>query len=455
MAKEIEMKNVTRRGDKYRIRVFLYTDANKKKHFHTETYAPKATKKKDIEDELSKRILEIKATYKSQGSDIALGREMFFRDFVEDWKENYASDPENMTISLRDSYYDLLVRKAVPCVGHLRMGEIKKAHIRKIMDSMRQDGLSLGTRKRVLSAVRSVFHYACEELDILESNPSRDYTLKKKKTDSDKTYNVFNESQYIAFLDAVRQGFDVRAKASQQLRAQKIIPIDAYQMHRDLNEQWIAFFGLAIYGGFRRGELLALTWEDINFDEMLITIKKTIIKKKNPDFSESSDDRKEIQDVKNSAKTEAGNRIVDVPDFVIQDLRSWKAAQKDLANKLGHHQWKGYTGEDFDQNYVFIDVKTGKMMDLGTPTHKMKSVISMYNDMHPDAPLPMIRLHDLRHTHATDLIYKGVAIEEIAQRLGHKNIYVTLTIYAHYLPKQKNDRKISKLYEKPKQIRTA
>lgn len=454
MAKDIDMKNVTRRGDKFRIRVFLYTDANKKKHFHTETYAPKATKKKDIEDELSKRILEIKATYKSQGSEAALGREMFFRDFVEDWKKNYASDPENMTESLRDSYYDLLARKAVPCIGHLRMGEIKKAHIRKIMDSMRQDGLSIGTRKRVLSALRSVFHYACEELDILESNPSRDYTLKKKKTDSEKVYNVFNEDQYTAFLDAVRRGFDVQAKASRRIQGVTVSDISSYQMHKDMNEQWIAFFGLAIFGGFRRGELLALTWEDIDFDEMLIDVNKALAKKQNPEYEKGSDTRRDIQHSK-EPKTEAGNRIVDVPDFVIQDLIAWKAAQKDLADKLGHHQWQGFTGEDFDKNYVFIDVRTGKMMDLGTPTHKMKSVIKMYNDMHPDAPLPMIRLHDLRHTHATDLIYKGVPIEEIAQRLGHKNIYVTLTIYAHYLPKKKNDRKISKLYEKPQQIRTA
>lgn len=446
MAKEINMKNVQIRGDKYRIRVFLYTDATGKKHFHTETYTPKATKKKEIEDELSARILEIKATYKTNNAEAAHGREMFFRDFVEDWKKSYASDQENMTEALRDSYYDLLIRKAVPCIGHLRMGEIQKVHIRKIMDNMRRDGLSLGSRKRVLTAVRSVFHYACDELGILETDPSRDYTLKKKKTDADKVYNVFTEDQYIAFLDAVRNGFDVKTKASKQLRGQKVIPIASYQMHKDLNEQWISFFGLAVYGGFRRGELLALTWEDIDFDEMLIDVNKAIAEKQNPDYEDDSDANRKVQFQKDP-KTEAGFRVVDVPDFVIEDLRKWKASQMDLMMQLGS-KWQGHRGKDFDKNFVFIDVTTGKMMGIRTPSHKMKNVINMYNEMHPDDPLPVIRLHDLRHTHATDLIYKRVPVEEIAQRLGHKNISVTLTVYAHYLPKKKNDRKISKMYEK-------
>jgi integrase len=51
-----------------------------------------------------------------------------------------------------------------------------------------------------------------------------------------------------------------------------------------------------------------------------------------------------------------------------------------------------------------------------------------------DAPVPRIRLHDLRHTHATLLLQAGVPVKVVSERLGHAQISMTLDIYAHVLP---------------------
>ena len=53
--------------------------------------------------------------------------------------------------------------------------------------------------------------------------------------------------------------------------------------------------------------------------------------------------------------------------------------------------------------------------------------------------LPMIRLHDLRHTHATILLLAGVPVHVVSQRLGHANATVTLTVYAHVMPGNQRD----------------
>lgn len=438
------MASIEQRGNTFRIRITLKSGKAGERKYYNETYTPVATTKREQKKEVEKYAMELEEALKNPAS--VEGRKKPFMIFVEEWKDNYASDPENMTESLRDSYYDLLSRKVVKHIGHLRLCDIKKADIKKVFDNMKEEGLSLGSRKRVLSAIRSVFNYACDELGILESNPSKEFTLKKKKSDDDKAkvYNVFTEAQYTTFLNAVRKGFDIKKKATRRHLGQTVIDITSYQSHMSLNSQWVAFFNMAIFGGFRRGELLALTWDDIDFKKKTVHVHKSMAKKKNPEYTEGSNVCKELQYVKDSPKTDAGNRIVDMPDFVIRTLKEWYEAQVKIMNDLGT-KWQGYR-EDFDKNFVFIDVTTGKMMDLGTPTHKMQTIIRMYNDAHPEKPLPEIRLHDLRHTHATDLIYKKVPVEKIAQRLGHKNIYVTLTVYAHYLQKD-DDREVSQLFE--------
>lgn len=416
------MASITQRGNKYLIRISLNKDKNGKRKYYSVTYTPKSEKKRDIKKEVEKYALDLESTMKNYS--LADGGKKRFVNFVEEWKEDYASDPENMTESLRDSYYDLLERKVVDRIGHLPMCDIKAEHISAIYASMKKDGLSSGTRKRVQSAIRSVFKYAKEDLHIISSDPSLECSIKKAKTDKSKIYQVFNKDQYNAFIDWIRAT-------------------------ETLNNQWISFFSMALYGGFRRGELLALTWEDLDFDNMEVRISKSIAKKKNQNYVKGSSERKEILFVKDSPKTDSGNRCVDLPDFVFQDLQIWKDQQKDLSEKLGS-KWQGSRGEDFDKNFVFIDIKTGGMMNQTTPTHKIRTSITSYNAEHPDSPLPVLSLHDLRHTHATDLIYRGVPLTQIAQRLGHKNIYVTSTIYAHYLERDTSDRSISRLYEKEK-----
>lgn len=66
----------------------------------------------------------------------------------------------------------------------------------------------------------------------------------------------------------------------------------------------------------------------------------------------------------------------------------------------------------------------------------MRSMLASYNDKHPEARLPVVRLHDLRHTHATLLLKAGVPVHVVASRLGHTDPAITLRVYAHVLGDQ-------------------
>ena len=99
--------------------------------------------------------------------------------------------------------------------------------------------------------------------------------------------------------------------------------------------------------------------------------------------------------------------------------------------------------DSFDKNTIFIQMDCGLPMDLASPGHKFKEILTHYNDACKKEAnkLPMIRLHDLRHTGATLLLGSGVDIETVSRRLGHSKASVPLDIYAHALPE--NDKKAS------------
>jgi integrase len=109
--------------------------------------------------------------------------------------------------------------------------------------------------------------------------------------------------------------------------------------------------------------------------------------------------------------------------------------EKELCLQLGT-LWIGERGKKFDENYVFIQLDSGLPLHIDTPTHKFKEVIEMYNRTceNEEDKLPLIHLHDLRHTSATLLISNGVDISTVSHRLGHKHTSVTLDVYSHFLP---------------------
>ena len=64
-------------------------------------------------------------------------------------------------------------------------------------------------------------------------------------------------------------------------------------------------------------------------------------------------------------------------------------------------------------------------------TEQLPKLIEKYNKQHPSKPLRRIRLHDLRHIHATTLLLAGVPVHMVAARLGHADPSVTVGVFAH------------------------
>ena len=182
---------------------------------------------------------------------------------------------------------------------------------------------------------------------------------------------------------------------------------------KEIPLQFKVLFHLAVFGGFRRGELIALTWDDIDFQNHTVTVCKASARTKGGIITKAP-------------KTFSSNRTVTLPASTMGLIRRHKEEQQRYRLSLGTY-WKGC-------NYLFTQ-DDGRQMDISTPNKVFKKVIRIYNETHADK-LPEITLHGLRHTSATLLIAQNVDIKTVSSRLGHSETSTTLDIYAHALKKQ-------------------
>lgn len=132
---------------------------------------------------------------------------------------------------------------------------------------------------------------------------------------------------------------------------------------------------MALFGGFRRGELMALTWDDIDFDTGTAQINKSMAR---------------TQDgiIIKTTKNRSSDRAVVLPAACMELLHRHRIAQKKHRLAVGSY-WQ-------DHNMIFTQ-DNGKPLDPDTPSKVFRKILTRYNACHAEK-LPEISLHGLRHT---------------------------------------------------------
>lgn len=165
---------------------------------------------------------------------------------------------------------------------------------------------------------------------------------------------------------------------------------------------YLAFL-IAIFTGARQGEVLALTWKDINFAKNTISITKSIVRGK-------------VGHIMGSTKTIGSVRQVTIPPYVAEEIMKWKDCLNSVDERL------------FNEPHDFIShTREGNFLSP-------RNFAKVWYKLLEKSKLPAIRFHDLRHTHATLLLSSGVSIKAISSRLGHSSVRLTLDTYSHIVP---------------------
>jgi integrase len=228
-----------------------------------------------------------------------------------------------------------------------------------------------------------------------------------------------------ALRDAVEAGLLSRNPAAKahpptvkQARAPEMHPWTAGQLaaflgwsreHSDLHAAW----RVLAMTGMRRGELLALRWRDVDLDAATVRVRRSVGVVKTLG---------EPEQISEGPTKTARPRVIDLDPGTAAVLRAWKRERGGLALQLAR-----------DGAVVFGNLE-GRFRHPETFSKMfVKTVARCRRDLGEDA-VPAIRLHDLRHTHATILLSDREPVSTVSQRLGHTSEVVTLTIYSHVLP---------------------
>lgn len=164
------------------------------------------------------------------------------------------------------------------------------------------------------------------------------------------------------------------------------------------------FLLLALFTGMRKGELLALTWDDIDYEKKMLRINKS-----------RTGCRTEVTMAVTTPKTLSSNRNIPLSDFVLAELKEEQKRQKQQAALFGNCYYK-------EQDFVIRNA-------LGEPYANLSAINRVLNRLEKKAGLPHCTIHGLRHSVASILDENGVALQDISILLGHESVLTTEKIY--------------------------
>lgn len=262
--------------------------------------------------------------------------------------------------SIKNKQY-MMERHIIPYLGQKKMNDITPSDVIKWQSILREKNYKPTYLRMINNQLVALFTHA-HNIYSLENNPCKK-VKKMGKSDANKL-SFWTKEEFDLFMETV-----------------------------DERDRYYVIFMILFWTGCREGELLALTLNDIDFEDNTININKTYF-------------RSEGKDLITTPKTEGSVRVITIPEFLKIELQKYVQQLYDYPK---------------DERLFPITARALQK--------KLKNQIEKAN-------VKEIRVHDLRHSHVAFLINEGVQPLLIKERLGHKDIKVTMNTYGHLYPNQ-------------------
>jgi integrase len=240
------------------------------------------------------------------------------------------------------------------------------------------------------------------------------YTQKLKDGLSQTTVNTLHAMLHKALEDALRWNLVARnvcdAVSPPRRNRYEIQPLTVEQAQQFLaaahGHPLEALFVIAVSTGMRRGEMLAIKWQDIDLSTGTLHVRRIFTRARGNRYIEAE------------PKTEKSRRSIVLPALVVDLLSQHRARQLQVKKEAGE-AWQ-------EHNLVFTTA-------VGSPLNPSK-VVDRFKTLLKRAGLPDIRFHDLRHSTASILLGMGIHPKVVQELLGHNQISMTMDIYSHVMP---------------------
>lgn len=430
------MAYVKKRGDGYHIRLFLGYDSEGKRICVNETWKP------DRKMSESKELEEARSYAKTREEEMKSGLIPQYNITLEKYiNDAYLPKIKKEVKSTTYRRYCGLLSRIVPSMGYMKIGQIQPPQIRAFLDDLEEEkredvrytpkkraieiakfsnrmqlakkaGISPAT---ILSIAKGNAVSEASAQKFAESNDSRIERLFDRNEESLSPTTILHHFRVLsavmtsAMLDGV-----IMDNPCRRVKAPKVGQHNTYFLNDDEAKQLIELVNLKaehpfdmiiitlLHTGMRRGECCGLRWDDIDFENSTICIRRSILYLPGKGVYEDT------------PKNESSCRIIKVGRSFIECLSHYKAWQERHAEDV--EGWE-YSGQVFTSN-------TGGVINPGTVT-------SWFHKFIKDNNLPYVSIHGLRHTNASLMISSGMPVTTTAQRLGHSTPATTTKIYAH------------------------
>jgi integrase len=357
--------HIRRRGERsWELKFDLGTDPGTGKR--KTRYASFKGTKADAQKELVRLMAAAGA-----GQDVDPSR-MTVDAFLDRWERDWAT--ANVSPKTLERYLELLRLHVRPRIGKMMLQKLRPVTLSELYAALLIDGRGAagGLAPRTVGHVHRVLHRAlghAVQWSLIGASPATNVSPPRV---TDTEIEILRPAQIAA--------------ARRALAGKSIYPL----------------FMVALGTGMRRGEMLALRWQDVDLDAGLARIERSLEQTKaGLRFK--------------APKTRHGRRSVTLPAAVISELRAHRAAQAALRLRLGQ-------GKAPDDSLVFCHHD-------GTPKTP-DGLTKEWTRAAAKAGLA-VTLHALRHTHASQLIASGMDVLTVSRRLGHGSAAITLRVYGH------------------------
>lgn len=347
---------------------------------YTAGYDPN-TGKRVIKNVMGKTQAEVKeklktAVEKARQIDVIRAGDYTVASWLRTWYELYSKP--NVRYSTAKYYHRSIEQHVIPRIGDIKLSQVTSRDIQRLYRDLQENGrlrevqrakkpgLSNATVRGIHMMLHNAFDRAVKERLILR-NPTEDCIIPKIEKQEMKILHPEDMSAYLQAAD---------------------------------NHGVLPMFYLELVSGVRKGELVALLWDDLDTVSRTISVSKQAAVR-NGEITISR------------PKTETSVRRISIPQEAIDLL-------------IQEHE------KHPDNPYMFPSPKTGGM-------YYPDSVVNLHKKLLKDAGLEHIRFHDLRHTFATMALQNGVDVKTVSSMLGHYDAGFTLRTYTHATRQAQNE----------------
>lgn len=320
-----------------------------------------------------------KAEYDGTG-EVFKASEITFNDYMDEWYNVYVIP--NCKPCTIVSYERAIRLHIKPYFGLLKLKNLTPKICQEFLNYLKTKNLSISYMKLIRIILHSSLEYAVFPLEYIRTNPSKLIRVK------------FNDN------------------FNKENKLDSITPEQFNEIINSLKPS-IEYFKIPLYIGWytgaRCGEVLALTWDDIDFENKTISINKNLVKVNSKYYI-------------GTTKTKHSNRVIMMPDALSEILKRWKITQSNMAKTIDKEA----------PNIVCTNRQNNRVKNGYVTSQCINISQELGIDFH---------FHLLRHSHATLLIQNGASIKDVQLRLGHGTIKSTLDIYTHY-DRQASERSI-------------